>query len=178
MALLCSQPLQAREIEGVDFSESINIDGTELILNGAGIRTKFFFSIYIGALYTTEKSSTPEQVFSNTKAKRIVMHILYKELSAEKITNGWIDGFRNNHSTKVFQQLEPRLKIFNSLFTTTKKGDVITLDYNPSRGTSVRINNEMRGTVVGSDFNIALLRVWLGDNPADSNLKEAMLGND
>ncbi len=74
------------------------------------------------------------------------------------------------------QSLQQRLNDFNHLFRTVARGDVIVLDYVPGKGTSVSINNELQGTVPGHDFNQALLKVWLGDEPADDDLKEAMLG--
>lgn len=168
----------AREISGVNIAESATVAETPLVLNGAGIRSKFFFSIYIGSLYITEKTTKPELVFANDKAKKVVMNMLYKELAAKKITDGWIDGFKNNNNQETYGTLEQRLKTFNSFFTSSKKGDVIELDYKPDEGTSVIINNELKGTVPGQDFNTALLKVWLGDSPADSNLKEAMLGDE
>jgi hypothetical protein len=35
---------------------------------------------------------------------------------------------------------------------------------------------EVLGTVQGEDFYRALLKVWLGDKPADKGLKKAWLG--
>jgi hypothetical protein len=56
------------------------------------------------------------------------------------------------------------------------KGDVITLDYIPDDSTTVRINGTEKGKVPGADFNRALLEVWLGEEPVDSDLKRALLG--
>jgi hypothetical protein len=65
--------------------------------------------------------------------------------------------------------------IFNAV-KTAKPGDVILLDYVPGSGTRVVVNGEAKGTVAGEEFNRALLRIWLGDQPADASLKKAMLG--
>jgi hypothetical protein len=40
----------------------------------------------------------------------------------------------------------------------------------------VYIADELRGTIEGADFFQAVLRIWLGDKPADSGLKRGMLG--
>ena len=50
------------------------------------------------------------------------------------------------------------------------------LDYVPGSGTKVTIKGVEKGVVEGEDFNAALLDIWLGDEPADDDLKEAMLG--
>jgi len=59
-------------------------------------------------------------------------------------------------------------------------GDVILIDYLPGSvpgsGTRVTINGVVKATIAGEDFNRALLRIWLGDKPADSDLKKGMLG--
>jgi hypothetical protein len=46
----------------------------------------------------------------------------------------------------------------------------------PRGDTRVWINDAQRGTVQGADFQRALLRVWLGNKPADTDLKQALLG--
>ncbi len=56
-----------------------------------------------------------------------------------------------------------------------REGDTIALDFSAA-GVAVGFNGEARGTVAGEGFGKALLRVWLGDRPADAALKKALLG--
>ena len=53
---------------------------------------------------------------------------------------------------------------------------MILLDYLPGAGTRVTVSGDDKGTIPGEEFNRALLRIWLGDQPADASLKKAMLG--
>lgn len=177
IALLMGLNLGAREISGITVPEQIELAGTQLPLNGAGIRTKFVFDIYIGALYLPQKTKDVKQAINMAGPKRVLMHFLYDEVEKEKLTDGWTDGFEDNLSDKDFAALKPRLADFNKLFVTTKRGDQILLDYVPGTGTQVIINTQNKGNVPGEDFNSALLKIWLGDDPADDDLKEAMLGN-
>ncbi|MDH5178397.1 MAG: chalcone isomerase family protein [Gammaproteobacteria bacterium] len=176
--LLIPVNVSALEIVGVEIPEQVTLldPGNRINLNGAGIRSKFVFNIYIGALYLKTQSSDVDTILNMKGQKRVMMHILYDEVSKEKLINGWNDGFSNNHSSEEFAKLQARLTQFNSLFTTVKKGDVITLDLLPDIGTEVRINEEIKGMIPGNDFYQALLKVWLGDSPADGTLKKAMLG--
>jgi len=64
------------------------------------------------------------------------------------------------------------------MFPSLKEGDVVMLDYLPGKGTRVTIKGKVKGIIKGKDFNRALLDVWLGNKPADEDLKQAMLGND
>jgi len=57
-------------------------------------------------------------------------------------------------------------------------GDIVLLDYVPGKGTAVKINGVEKGIVEGEDFNKALLDIWLGEEPADDGLKDAMLGGE
>jgi len=176
LLLTLSTSVLAKKVKDVEIADTVTTSSNvSLTLNGAGIRTKFFFDIYIGALYLEQKTDQVDQVF-RAGTNRVVMHILYKELSKEKLTKGWVSGFESNNSKEQFKSLQARLTEFSNLFTTVKKGDVIQIDYSKEIGTEVRINDELRGSVKGGDFNTALLKVWLGEDPADSGLKEAMLG--
>ena len=171
-----SQSSFSVEIEGVNIPKVIKLDNEFLTLNGAGIRTKFFFNIYIGSLYLKDKESNIDEILSDTQAKRISLHFLYKEVSKEKLTNGWIDGFKNNNNEIIFKSLKERLNKFNSYFDTTHKGDIVILDFLSNKKTRITINTKDKGEIMGNDFQVALLKVWFGDDPADYNLKEAMLG--
>ena len=169
---------QAQEVAGVTLPEQVKLSDTTLKLNGAGIRSKFFFDIYVGALYLPEKTKDAETAINMPGPKQVLMHFLYKEVSQEKLIDGWNDGFKDNHSREQFKALEPKLDAFNQLFITVKRGDQITLDYLPETGTRVSINKQIKGSIPGEEFYPALLRVWLGKKPADSDLKEGMLGDE
>ena len=177
MLIFAVQSPAGREIAGVNVPETVTIKNKGLVLNGAGIRKKLFVKVYVGALYLTDKQTTTSQILSDPGAKRIVMSFLYKEVSADKLVDGWNEGFDSNNSAEELKVLQDRIDQFNSFFITVRKGDVILLDYTPDQGTQVWINDMLKGTVPGEDFSQALLKIWLGRKPADAGLKDAMLGN-
>lgn len=160
----------------IDEIISLSDQSTKLKLNGAGIRSKFIFDIYIGSLYLEKKAQSAKEVYELAGEKRISMHFLYKEVSKEKLINGWNDGFENNLSKDKHAKFKTQIDKFNQLFITVKEGDVINLDFIPTTGTKVTINNKKMGLVEGDAFFAALLKIWLGEEPADEDLKDAMLG--
>lgn len=176
--LLFSSSVPAQTIADIDIADTISLSpkSNKLILNGAGIRSKFIFDIYIGALYLETKYTNADDIYKAPGAKSISMHFLYDEVSKEKLVAGWNDGFENNHSSDELKKLNDRITQFNDLFITVKKGDTINLNYIPDSGTNIIINGANRGQVKGEDFFVALLKIWLGHAPADSDLKAAMLG--
>jgi len=177
-ALLLSLSLHAQTVASINIEDNITLQDSakKLVLNGAGIRTKFIFDIYIGALYLEQKQNTPVAIYQLGGEKRIHMHFLYDEISKEKLTNSWSEGFKNNHNDNELAKLQARINQFNAMFQAVKTGDVINLDFNPEKGTTVIINDVSKGVIKGNDFFSALLKIWLGEQPADNDLKQAMLG--
>ena len=173
---LAVPPAFAVSIEGVNVPDSITVADAPLVLNGAGVRKRFFVKVYVGALYLPAKQTTTAGVLAANGPKSVRLHFLYKELEAKKLTDAWTDGFKNNNSDAEFKALGARLDQFNGFFRSVKQGETIFVDLLPSGDTKVTIKGEARGMVSGADFQRALLKVWLGDKPADADLKRGMLG--
>ena len=177
--MLFSSPVLALQIENIEIPEQITQAGSQqaLTLNGAGIRTKFIFNIYVGALYLNKSSKDVEKVLNDTGSKRISMHFLYDKIEKEKMTSGWTGGFEDNLSETQFTALKPSIDKFNSAFSSaTVKGDTVIIDFIGNEETSVAINGTEKTRISGADFQRAVLSIWLGESPADEDLKQAMLG--
>jgi hypothetical protein len=175
-----TQGSAAAELESVKLPDTVRLadGGADLVLNGVGLRTRFFFQVYVGGLYLTKKTTVAGAAISDAGAKRIALHML-RELSAEQFNNALEDGLKNNHSAADLERLDARVKQLRALFDaerTAKNGDVIYIDYLPGTGTRITVNGKLKGTIPGEDFNQALMRIWLGEQPADSDLKKGMLG--
>ena len=178
--LFISFPASARKIQGVESPDTqavVNSD-TMLVLNGTGIREKFFVDVYIGALYLPVATTDASAVLNDTGPASVLMHFLHSEVSKQKITAGWEDGLEANLTSAEIETIRPRLEQFNDLFRTVRNGDAIRIDYVPASGTEVRINGERTGSIEGNDFFRALLQVWLGPRPVSKALKQGMLGLD
>src|SRR5450759_1604786 len=174
---LCAQ-VQATEVAGVKLADNVHLGSRDLVLNGAGVRTKFFFKIYVAALYLGEKTHVAEAALNQSGEKRIVLHAL-RELSDEQMLHAFNEVMAANHTPAEMQALEPQLKELTAIFHavgTIKEGDVIALDYLPDSGTQINVNGVLKGNIAGAVFNRALFKIWLGDKPAQPDLKQKMLG--
>jgi hypothetical protein len=173
---LCNVTANAQEIAGVMVQETLQTDdGIVLHLDGAGIRSKFFFDIYIAELYMEHPSNVASEVIAAAGRKRLIMHFLYAEVGKDKLIEGWNEGFAGNSNAEDVARLQPRIDQFNAMFVDVKKGDIIVLDFIPDKGTVVTIAKQEKGVIPGKDFNDALLRIWLGDKPVSKELKEKLL---
>lgn len=174
--LLIGLPLEAKEIAGVMVQETMQTeDGVVLHLNGAGIRSKFFFDIYVAKLYMEHPSNSAEEIISTSGRKRIIMHFLYDKVEKKKLVDAWNDGFSGNIQADQLPALQDRISEFNELFEDVKKNDVILLDFTPTQETVVTIANQEKGAIPGKDFNDGLLKIWLGNKPVTKKLKEKLL---
>ena len=179
LAVMMLSPMTfARDVAGVALPETITLGAKPLVLNGACIRSKFFIKVYVGALYLPAHIHDVDALLRHTGPVAMHMHFLHSEVSKEKLVKAWNEGFDANLDTAERARLDGRIERFNELFRTVHKGDVIRLDYLPGTGTTVSINNESRGMVEGEDFMQAWLRIWLGKQPADADLRQGLLGVD
>lgn len=179
-AAIAAMPVLAvSDIGGVKFEDKVKVDTQEVMLNGAGIRTRAFFKVYSMALYLAEKASAAEGALGQQGAKRV--HIVtLRDLSAEQFADALVDGMQKNSSEAEMAKLKPRVDEFRATLLALKeapKGTTVLLDYLPQSGTRLTVNGEPKGKdISGEDFYPALLRIWLGDKPVQQDLKEALLG--
>ncbi len=176
--VLLSWNAGAMEVSGVKLADSIHLGSRDLVLNGAGLRTKFFFRVYVAALYLGEKTHVAEVALDQPGEKRIELHIL-RELSYDEMLNAFSEAMTANHTPAEMQALEPQLRELAVIFHAVgevREGDVVALDYLPERGTRFIVNGALKGSIPGEVFNRALFKIWLGDKPAQPDLKQKMLG--
>jgi len=172
---------QGAEVAGVKLPDKTRVGagGPELVLNGAGLRTRFFIKIYAAGLYLEKKSQTTAAVLELAGPKRVSMHLL-RELSAKQILDALHDGVDANNSPAAREKLKAQLGELDVVMTQLgpiKEGDVVTLDFVPGTGTVVTVNGQAKGKpIAGEALYQALLRVWLGDSPVQDDLKKELLG--
>lgn len=165
------------ELAGVNMPESISADGSNLVLNGAGLRTKFFIKAYIGGLYLSQKSNNAQAIVNADQPMAVRLTITSKLISSEKMESAIREGFEN--STKgniapVKNQIESFIGVFKEPI---KVNDVFELVYVPGKGIEVFKNGAAKSTIAGVEFKKALFGIWLGDKPAQDSLKAEMLGS-
>lgn len=180
LTLLVPSVVQALDVAGVEVPSSVEIRGVEqpLVLNGAGVRKKFFISVYVCALYLPQRQSGVGSLLTDPPANRVSMNFVYSEIAKRSLDEGWREGFERNLTAQQFATLKARLDQFVDLFEDMREGDTVWLDYVPGRSTEVSINGVPRGEIEGADFNAALLSVWLGAEPVTDALKNALVGVD
>lgn len=180
LLLLLAVPAQADiEIASVHFGDHAMVAGQSLDLNGAGLRTRFFFKVYTIGLYLPRKTGSADAAIDEPGPKRI-RFVMTRTVSAKDMIEALEKAMQANNSAAELQALDPRLDQFKKLllsFGEATKGSEYCLDYVPGQGTHLAVNGVIKDAPVpGEDLFRALMRAWLGPKPVQDNLKEALLG--
>ncbi len=178
LALLLPALAGAMEVEGVKLADKVSVGGAELMLNGAGVRKKAFFKVYVGALYLTQKQTSLNGVLGLKAARRVQMTLL-RDLTADQLVDAFSDGLGDNHTKAELDGMKAQIDQLNTLMRSMKEvktGQTVTIDLVPGTGTVLSLNGAAKGTVAGDAFNGALMKIWLGENPVSEPLKKGMLG--
>ncbi len=166
----------AGEIGGINMPESLTTGQTKLLLNGAGVREKFFMDLYVGGLYLRQKSQDAKAIMEADEPMAIRLHIISSMITSKKMEKATREGFENATGGNV-EAIKVQIEEFISVFKEEiKEGDIYDLIYVPGKGVEVKKNNESRSTIKGFPFKQAMFGIWLSDKPAQKSLKKAMLG--
>jgi len=177
LSLFCAIA-SAAELSGVFIDDEIKTSsGETLVLNGIGLREKFWIDVYVGALYLPSKSTDVAEILSRPGPWRVQMDFIYKEVTPKQIIEIWHEGFEKNQKSETLEQLQERIDQFYSYFNSNVMAkEQYAFDYIPQQGVRVTRNDKQLGLIPGEDFKNALLEIWLGNRPADKKLKKGMLG--
>src|SRR6185436_2658226 len=126
LVLVVVAPAGARTLAGVEFPDTVDVDGTTLRLNGMGLRqaTALRIKAYVGGLYLKEPSSDPTVVIDSRQPKRVTMHFL-RDIDRKNLTSGWAASLREVGGTAM----EPAIAQFTALVPDVKRGDAMSFTW-------------------------------------------------
>jgi hypothetical protein len=167
------------EVAGVKFEEPLTVGGAPLQLNGAGIRYKAIFKVYAAGLYLGKKAATPEEVLAASGPKRVAITML-RDIDSNELGRGFTRGIEDNTPRSELGKLLPGLMRMSQVFSDQKKllaGETFTLDWIPGTGGVLTVKGKVQSEPFKEqEFFNAILRIWLGQQPADTKLKDSLLG--
>jgi len=175
-AALAGGVAHGKECKGINFPDQAQVDGTNLTLNGLGLRqaTAFKVNVYVAALYVAKTSNDPNALLAaNTPAELILQFV--RAVGADDLRKGWSEGFEKNSSAQL-PALKERIATLNGWMADVKSGDRLTFIHKPGVGLDVNVNGTAKGTIKGDDFAKAFLAIWLGADPPNPEIKAGMLG--
>lgn len=149
----------------------------KLLLNGSGTRTKFFIKLYVAALFTQTKINNAQDLLEMSQPLCMRLYITSSKITAKKMVAATREGFEKSTQGDT-AAIEKEISTFlNWLEQPIKKGDVLEFSFSPAENVRVSKNNKLLGEINNRSFAAALFGIWLGNEPAQINLRENLLGN-
>jgi hypothetical protein len=174
-------PAQAVDVAGVNYPNQITVAGKPLVLNGAGIRFRFVVKVYTAGLYLPAKAETPEKVLEMAGPKRLHIQML-REIDGNTLGKLFTRGMEDNSTRAEFAKAIPGTLRLSELFVAKKKlaaGENFSVEWIPGVGTNILVNGQPQGEPIKEpEFFQSMMRIWLGNKPADELLKSALLGKE
>jgi Chalcone isomerase-like len=164
----------AASLAGVDVPDRMKVGDDTLVLNGLGLREKFFVDVYVGALYLPKKDRSEQSIFAADSKRQVSMHFVH-DVTKEQICEAWAESLEANRP-KASAELKKEFDTLCSYMETVEDGGAMTFTYVPGEGTSVSVNGKAKGTIGDKAFADALFASWIGQHPATEKLKKGMLG--
>lgn len=177
---LAAPNAQALTLHGVDIPPQVEVGGKTLTLNGAGTRYVFLFKVYTAALYLPQKSAQPQAIYTMAGPKELKLTML-RDVSGKELGDKLNEGIKNNLSPQEFSAFIPSLVQLGSLFAQKnqiKTGETVTIQEIPGKGSTIAIDGVPSGGMFTEpQFFNSMLKIWLGKDPAEDRLKQALLGH-
>jgi hypothetical protein len=174
-----AQGVQPVELASVRLPATMPVGSASLQLNGAGIRYRFVVKVYVAGLYLNGKAASTEAALAMPGPKR--MHVvMLRDIDANELGRLFTRGMQDNSSRDEFSKSIPGTIRMGEIFAAKKRlaaGESFSLDWVPGQGSFVLVNGRPQGEPIREpEFFSSVMRIWLGNNPADAQLKEALLG--
>jgi hypothetical protein len=176
VVVLGTSAAHGKECKGVSYPDQVQIDGTQVSLNGLGIRkaTALKINVYVAALYVAKTSKDPGALIRTDAPSQLVLQML-RDVGADDLRDAWSDGFEKNAKSQL-PALKERIDTLNGWMGDVKKGERLSFVYKPGTGLQVEVNGAVKGTIKGDDFTKAFYSIWLGAEPPNPELKAGLLG--
>lgn len=165
-----------RTLNGVTMPSTVEVEGRTLHLNGMALRKKFIVKVYVGGLYLSSPSSSPDEVLAADAPRQMVMHFISGHGTKSKMCGAWNDGLEDN-TPGASAELKQQFADLCGMMVDIKNGESLVLTYLPETGTKIEIGGTERGVVAGKEFADAVLRCWIGPKPGPGDgFKKGVLG--
>ena len=179
LALPLAASAQTVDAGGAKFETTADVGGQKLVLNGVGVRYRAVFKVYGAGIYLKAKADTPDAIIKMDGPKRVMLKLL-RDVDGKDLGKAFTDGMEKNLVAEERARTINGIFKFGQIFQDIKKaasGTPIHVDWIPNSGAQVFVDGKPAGEIIKEpEFYNALLRIWLGDKPADAKLKDQLLG--
>ena len=159
----------------VTFPTHLQVNGTDLTLNGLGVRKATFLKInvYVAAFYVAKPSHDPTSLLEADTPQQLTLEFV-RNVGVDDLRKAFVEGFEKVGGVA----LKDRVGKLNGWMTDMKTQQRLTFTRLPHSGVEVLVNGVRKGVVEGDDFAHAMFSIWLGAEPPNPELKRGLLGGE
>jgi hypothetical protein len=174
--LALAVPGFAATLANVTLPDTVTVGNRTLVLNGMGVRSKFFVKVYVAGLYLEKKSADANAILQEDTARRIVLQFVRSEVTREQMVEAFDEALEANAPDKA-NALKGEIGQFLKALETMQEKQQMLITYLPGVGTTVTIRGKDKATIPGQAFGQVVFSMWLGPKPPNGDLKKGLLGN-
>ena len=175
MVLVLSTATEAAERDGITMSETMEVSGIHLTLNGMGLRTYSFLRIpiYVAGLYLEHHSSDSDAILVSSQAK-LLYFVFIRDVAAEAARKSWREAIDANCRPPCSLAAED-VRRFLDAVPSVHKGETSTLFFT-TQALDISINGKLLGRITDMAFARVILASFIGKHPTSNELKRGLLG--
>lgn len=173
--LALALPAFAATLANVTLPDTVTVGSKTLVLNGMGVRTKFFVKVYVAGLYLEKKTPDAAAILQQDAARRIVLQFIRSEVTREQMREAFDEALKANAPGKA-AALQAEIRQFLGALETMNEKEQMAITYLPGTGTTVTLRGKDKVTIPGQPFGEVVFSMWLGPKPPNGDLKTGLLG--
>lgn len=167
---------QAAEVAGVTLEKNLNVADTPLVLNGAGVRSKYFMKVYVAGLYLSAASRDARAIMNADEVQAMTVHITSSAVTRSRFRDTVQEGLKQSAGDDYPRYEHLLDALWENEDLKVNKGDVFQYRYIPGEGTRFLHNGSVLDVVPGLEFKRVLFGIYLGEDPVQASLKRELLG--
>ena len=167
LLLIFSVTVQASEADRLR-QAAFPAQAHELNLKHQAVLTYLWADVYAAALYAPADTRA-KLAWDQQKALRLVLYY-FRDIDRNDVIKAATTTLERQHAPATLARLKPELEQLHARFRNIRSGDRYALDFQPGRGLSLEINDQ----VVFSSRNDELAKVYLGIWLAPKGLSDSL----
>ena len=167
------------EVSDVNYKSNEKFLDQDYVLNGVGIRDKWFLDLYTIGLYVKNKSTDGSVILDSDANKYVRIVIVSGLITADRFNKGLDDGFEKSTQGNTDPIKGEIAKVRKGFGTDFLIDDEFIVFFDKSGETTIYKSGKKTVIIpANKTFQKALLGMWIGEYPVLSGLKDELLGID
>ncbi len=161
------------------YDDAITVNGVDLVATGVALREKTFLKVdvYTIVSYMKKGAALGENKAASLLAleePKMLQMDLTRGFSNKKLKNAFSEVIEDNYED--LSPFKDDMDTFLAYFTAdAEEGDKLVFAFCPAEGLTTSLNDKELGVITNVEFMKALWTVWFGEEPANEDMRDALV---